>query len=128
MATKRPPSPFVSDPDGVKWVWVELIMHPLIPYMDGIGICTFKGDRRTYLKVSDGIAWLAKEQRETRASERPRLRILQAMLEQYRDCEADSFAFDPAKSGLTQQEVDAAFGITPAKRKRKRLNEKYGRK
>lgn len=56
----------------------------------------------------------------------PRLRILQAMLEQYRDCEADSFAFDPAKSGLTQQEVDAAFGITPAKRKR--LNEKYGRK
>lgn len=36
-------------------------IHPLIWFTDGLALCGFKGDKNTYLKVTEVLDWFKKE-------------------------------------------------------------------
>lgn len=54
-------SPFVVSEDGSKFVAVNALTLPLIALIDGLTICTFKGDKRMFWRLADAIAWVEKE-------------------------------------------------------------------
>ncbi len=66
---KRKYTPFVMDQHGNKYVDAASIMSPLIPFIDGLTISTFKGDKRTYLKLAEAIAWVREEMKHHSADE-----------------------------------------------------------
>lgn len=40
---------------------VACIMHPLIPYIDGLEITQFEKDKRTFIEINEAIDWVKKE-------------------------------------------------------------------
>ena len=58
MAKRKKYTPFSESPDGQKFVDSAAIMSPLIPFIDGLTISTFKGDKKVYLHLEDAIRWV----------------------------------------------------------------------
>lgn len=57
---RKKPTVFASHGDYL-YVQVRAIMHPLIPFVDGLAVTTFKGDKKLYMKVDAAIDWCKKE-------------------------------------------------------------------
>lgn len=74
-------TPFAyHEPTGEKFVQVAAIMSPLIPFIDGIAVVTFPGDKKTYLKLADAIAWVEKEMQH---HSREKYEVILAVLRKY---------------------------------------------
>ncbi len=58
---KSRPTPFVVDKDDRLLVRADAVMHPLIPFVDGLAVTVFKGDGHVYLDVDAAIAWCKNE-------------------------------------------------------------------
>jgi len=58
--TKAKRTPF-ADKDGQLYVRVEAVMHPLVPYHDGISVTFFGKDKYGYLTIEDAIKFCEKE-------------------------------------------------------------------
>lgn len=54
-------TPFAVTPDGQKFVDSAAIMSPLVAFVDGLPITTFRGDRRVYLGLAVAIGWVERE-------------------------------------------------------------------
>jgi hypothetical protein len=61
MAKRKPKTPFAVDDEGRKFVQVNAIMHPMIPFVDGLTVTTWKGDGHVYLDLDEAIGWVEKE-------------------------------------------------------------------
>ena len=62
--SRRKPTPYAEGSDGVLYVLVSAVMHPLIPLTDGLPITFFGKSKRAkpYLTVDQAIDWCEKEQ------------------------------------------------------------------
>ena len=57
---KRKPTPF-AEHSGKFYVQVQAVMHPFIPFCDGLPITFFGKSKKPYLALDVAIEWLAKE-------------------------------------------------------------------
>jgi hypothetical protein len=58
---KKAPKNAIVDCEGELFVRVDLIMHPLIPYIDAIQLVRFQNQKQAYMSFDDAIAWCDKE-------------------------------------------------------------------
>src|SRR5262245_41572761 len=49
--------------NGKLYVTVRAVMHPLIPYVDGLPLVFFPKDKKAYLEVDVAIKWCREEMR-----------------------------------------------------------------
>jgi hypothetical protein len=70
---------------GQLYVKVAAVMHPLIPFTDGLSVAQFQGDKNLYLKVEDAIEWCRKESRHHSAE---KYRIMVEVMERALAAEA----------------------------------------
>ena len=61
MSKKPLKVPVMVNQDGVSFIKVKMIMHPLIAYMGEFPISTFKGSSDVWMTVNDAIKWCENE-------------------------------------------------------------------
>ena len=64
MKKKRKSATLFAESGGKLFVRGSAVMHPLIPMVDGLSICTFPKDKHVYLFADEALAWCKKEIRE----------------------------------------------------------------
>ena len=52
-----------AEHDGRLYVQVRAVMSPLIPFIDGLKVVSFKGDKHLYLPIDVAIDWCREEMR-----------------------------------------------------------------
>ena len=54
-------TPFAVSKEGNLYVEVRAIMHPLIPYVDGLTLTFFGKEKKAYLSIEQAIKWVNQE-------------------------------------------------------------------
>jgi hypothetical protein len=54
---------FATDNNGKLYVQVSAVMHPLIPFTDGLEITVFGKEKTMYLDIDQAIEWCKREAR-----------------------------------------------------------------
>lgn len=83
-------SPLAIDDAGRKLVLARSIMHPLIPFIDGLTCVIFKGEKTPYLPLDVAIGWLERESQVTLAKQKVLYDKILARLRGFRDAPADA--------------------------------------
>ena len=66
MSRKRHRRTPVVESEGRYFISIDYSgIHPMVPYIDGMAIASFEGDKRTFLLLEDAIAWHVEELAET---------------------------------------------------------------
>ena len=81
MAAKK--KTVFAEHKGVLYVQVAAVMHPLIPYMDGLAIVFFPRSKRAWMTVDSAIEWCKREITYDGHEKVPILKALQSAAEKF---------------------------------------------